>query len=322
MPSPNLSEIITTTLRNRSKKLADNVTKNNALLNRLSERGNVKPVSGGRTILQELEYAENATFQWYSGYETLNINPSDVFTSAEFDWKQASVAVSASGLEVEVQNTGSEAVIDLLTSRIKNAERTMENNIAQGTYATGTGSGGKEMGGLQLLVADDPTGTVGGINATTWTFWRNIAFSSSTDGGAAASAANIQNYMTQVWVQLVRNMDKPDLIVADNNYYTFYWNSLQAIQRINSVARGEAGYTEIGYMGADVVPDGGLSGDAPANRMYFFNTKYFQLVTHEKRQWVPLDARYSTNQDAMVQYVVWAGNLVCSNRSLQGVILP
>lgn len=55
MPSPNLSEIVTTTLRNRSGKLADNVTRNNALLNRLKERGKAKPFSGGRTIVQELE---------------------------------------------------------------------------------------------------------------------------------------------------------------------------------------------------------------------------------------------------------------------------
>lgn len=57
MASPNLSEIVTTTLRNRTGKLADNVTHNTALLSRLNSRGKVKPVNGGRTIVQELEYA-------------------------------------------------------------------------------------------------------------------------------------------------------------------------------------------------------------------------------------------------------------------------
>ncbi|MCR4319563.1 MAG: hypothetical protein NUV74_04395 [Candidatus Brocadiaceae bacterium] len=61
MASPNLSEIITTTLRNRSGELADNVSKGNALLNRLREKGSWKPASG-RTIVQELDYAENGTF--------------------------------------------------------------------------------------------------------------------------------------------------------------------------------------------------------------------------------------------------------------------
>lgn len=63
MASPNLSEIVTTTLRNRSGKLADNVTRNNALLMRLKERGKAKPFSGGRTIVQEISYAQNGTYK-------------------------------------------------------------------------------------------------------------------------------------------------------------------------------------------------------------------------------------------------------------------
>lgn len=61
MASPNISEIATTTIESRTKKLANNVTKNNAILNRLDKRGRVKPFSGGRVIYQELEYAENST---------------------------------------------------------------------------------------------------------------------------------------------------------------------------------------------------------------------------------------------------------------------
>lgn len=67
MASPNLSEIITTTLRNRSKDIADNVSKGNILLNVLNTKGNVKPADGGRVIVQSLDYQNNSTFQWYSG---------------------------------------------------------------------------------------------------------------------------------------------------------------------------------------------------------------------------------------------------------------
>lgn len=61
MTTPNLSELITTTLRDRSGELADNVSKDNALLARLKEKGGWKPAQG-RTIVQELDYAENGTF--------------------------------------------------------------------------------------------------------------------------------------------------------------------------------------------------------------------------------------------------------------------
>lgn len=321
MASPNLSEIVTTTLRNRSGKLADSVSENTALLFKLKKKGNVKPVDGGRTIVQELEYAENGTYKRYSGYELLNIAPSDVFTAAEFDWKQVAVAVSISGLE-ELQNSGKEKVIDLLESRIKNAERTMMNNMSTDVYSDGTADGGKQVGGLQLLVADSPTtGTVGGINRATWSFWRNYSFDATTDGGAAASASNIQSYMNRVWLNLVRNTERPDLLVADNNYYRFYWESLQAIQRITSDEMAKAGFESLKYQGADVVFDGGYNGSAPSNHMYFLNTDYIHFRPHKDRNMVPLNPdRFSVNQDAMVKLIAWAGNMTLSNAFMQGVL--
>lgn len=319
MASPGLSEIVTTTLRNRSGTLADNVTENNALLRELKKQGNVKPARGGRTIVQELEYAENGTFQRYSGYETLNIAPSDVFTAAEFDWKQYAVAVSISGLE-EVQNSGEEAIIDLLESRINNAEKTMLNNLASDVYSDGTASGGKQIGGLQLLIADSPaTGTVGGIDRASWTFWRNQVFDATSDG-SATSATTIQSNMNKAWLETKRGNDVPNLIVADDVYFQFYWNSLQAIQRIQQVSSGQAGYQELMFMGAPVIADGAQGGNCPASHMYFLNTKYIYLRPYPGRDMKPLgDDRFSINQDAMVKLIGWTGNMTMANAKLQSV---
>jgi hypothetical protein len=321
MVSPNLSEIVTTTLRNRTGKLADNMLDNNALLSRLKKRGKVKPVNGGRVIVQELEYADNSTYKRYSGYETLNIAPSDVFTAAEFDLKQAACAVSISGLE-ELQNSGEEAIIDLLASRIRNAEKTMMNGVAADIYSDGTADGGKQIGGLQLLVSKTPTsGTVGGINRATWSFWQNKA----TVSGTAASATNIQDRMNAMALSLVRGTDRPDLIVADGNYYGFYLTSLQAIQRITNPDLAALGFTSLQYFGhggaADVVLDGGVGGNCPTNTMYFLNTDYIHFRPHAKRNFAPIgDERYAVNQDAMVKLIGFAGNMTLSNASLQGVL--
>lgn len=322
-PSTTLTEIVTTTLRNRTGKLADNVSKNSALLKRLKQKGKIKTVSGGRTIVQELEYAENGTFKRYSGYEALNISPSDVFTGAEFNYAQAAVAISMSGLEM-LQNNGEEAIIDLLESRIENAERTLTNNIALDCYSDGTADGGRQIGGLALLVSTTPsTGTVGGIDAssTVGSFWRNIAFSATTNGGAALSSANIQSYMNRIWVQTVRGADRPDLLVADNNAWRYYLESLQAIQRIASEETASIGFNALKYMDADVVLDGGYGGGAPANTMYFLNTNYIFFRPHKDRFFTPLgDDRYAVNQDAMVKLIGFAGNMTVSNRRLQGVL--
>lgn len=323
-PSSTMNEIVTTTLRSRTGKLADNVSKNNELLHRLERKGKRKMVNGGRTIVQEMEYAENGTYKRYSGYEALNISPSDVFTSAEFNYAQAAVAVSISGLEM-IQNSGEAAIIDLLSSRISNAEKTIMNNIALDCYSDGTADGGRQIGGLQLLVSTTPTtGTVGGIDRSTTvgSFYRNKVFSAVTNGGAAATSANITSYMNRLWLQLKRATDKPDLIVADNNYYRLYWESLQAIQRIGK-ADGTSKTLEpsLQYETADVVFDGGIGGGCPVNTMYFLNTDYLYFRPAAGRNFEALGGeRESVNQDAMVKLIVWAGNMTLSNGSLQGVL--
>ena len=319
MASPNLSEIITTTLRNRSGKLADNVSKGNAALFKLKEKGSWKAATG-RTIVQEVDYAEG-NFQWYSGYEEINISPADVISAFEFNWKQAASSVSASGLEIDVQNTGREQVIDLLDARIKNAERTMRNQITVGIHSNGTGSSGKQLGGLKLLVSTTPTtGTVGGVDRSVSTnaFARNQAYSASVDFGTPATAANIQTMMNTLYLRCTRGPDKPDLGLAGVNYYSLFWGSLQAIQRINDPKRGVAGFRSIAFGDMDVVYED--STEMTSNSLYMLNTDYLFLRYAPKRNFTPLDKVQSINQDAIVQLITFAGNLTGSNFSLQGVL--
>lgn len=318
MASPNLSELITTTLRNRSGKLADNVSKGNAILFKLKEKGAWKSASG-RTIVQELDYAEG-NFQWYSGYEVINITPPDVITAAEFNWKQAAGSVSISGLEKDVQNVGKEQVINLLEARIKNAERTMKNNVTVGMYATGTGNGGKEIGGLQHLVADTPTsGTVGGIDRATYTFWRNQYFDATTDGGAPVTAANIQGYMNTMFLRCSRGDDKTDLILAEVNYYKAFWESMQAIQRVTESKMAAAGFTNLAFANNVPVVYEDSTG-IPTNHMYFLNTEYLQFKYAKGRLFEPSDEVRPVNQDAETHLILFAGNLVASNCARQGVL--
>lgn len=319
-PNSNFDDIITTTLRARSKKLADNVSNNTALLYRLKENGNSRTFAGGRTIVEEIAFSGPGNFQWYSGYETLGIDQGDMLTAAEFGIKQAAVACSMSGLD-DLMNAGPEQTIDLYAGRIEQAEREMINNISTGVYSDGTGSGGKQIGGLASLVADAGAGTVGGIASGTYTWWKNTYYDFS-DNSITPGAATIQSAMNTLYLGASRNRDHVDLIVADDLYYRYYWESMQAIQRVSNPKLAEAGFENLKFMGADVVFDGGLNGSATASHMWFLNTDYLFFRPHAKRNMVPLNPeRHALNQDAMVKFIAFAGNMTCSNRALQGVIV-
>lgn len=312
MAFPNVSDIIATTIEQRSRRVADNVTKNNAILMRLEQRGKRRPFSGGRLIYEELSFAENTNAGWYSGYDILPVGVSDVISAAQFDIKQAACPVTISGLEM-LQNAGREQMIDLLEARLNVAESTMANLISGGLYSDGTGAGGKEITGLDAAVSDTPAvGTYGGIDRVTWTFWRNKY--------AAGTTATLLADMNALWAQLVRGTDRPDLIMVDGVFWGAYVAALQANQRFTQANTGEFGFPTIKYMDADVVLDGGIGGFAPAGTAYFLNTKYLHYRPHSAREFVPLspNKRYAVNQDAEVQIMAWAGNLTTSGAQFQG----
>ncbi len=326
MPAnPNFDDIVTTTLRNRSGKLADNATRTMALLDRLRRKGKVKMADGGRTIVQELEVALNPYGGWYAGLDVLNANMFEPFSAAEYDWKQAYVPAVWSGLD-KLKNQGELATINLVTSRIKNSEKSLQDLVAQGAYSDGTGFGGKIMGGLQQYVVATPTsGTVGGIDRLTNTFWRNQTASMAMSTPVNLVTSNPTNFLTTLnalSIACTRGTDRPDLYVADSVGYQRYLESLQTIQRIMNTDMAGFGFTALKYYGvggdADFVLDNGY---CPTKTVYALNTDYIYLRPHPERNFEQFGGdRVPVQQDATVRYVGFTGNLTVSNMFLQGQI--
>jgi hypothetical protein len=236
MASPNaiFTEIVSTTFRNHAKEIADNFSNHNALYRKIAQSGKTRSESGGFSIVQPLEYAANGTYQRYSGFDTLNVAQSDVLTAAEFNWRQIAINVVSSGYELRV-NAGPQRIANLAKARIKNAIHTFANNFSADMY--GDGSLTNQIDGLQKMVADTPTNTVGGISASTWAFWQNKLQSAAAplQGGSAITPSGttgiMESLMLPLLIELTRNNDKPNLIVASNDYFQFYEASLVSNKR-------------------------------------------------------------------------------------------
>jgi hypothetical protein len=313
----NYTDILATTIESRSRKVADNVTNNNAILSKLSMKGKIKTFSGGHKIIQELSFAENSNSGWYSGYDVLPTAASDVISAAEFSIKQAAVPVVISGLE-QLQNAGRERMIELMESRLSVAESTLANLLCDALYSDGTGSSGKEITGLDAAVPVTNTNTYGNIDRGTWTFWKNQVSDQTAANGL--DATKIQGYWNDLWAACTRGSDRPDLIMCDNTVWSTYIESLQSLQRFTSPEVGNLGFPSLKYMDADVIYDGGIGGSCPAGTAFFLNCDYIHYRPHSARNMVPLspNRRYATNQDAEVQILGWAGNLTCSGAQFQG----
>jgi hypothetical protein len=316
MSNPNWGEMATATLEHRRKKIADTVSKNNILYYEMRRRGRQKTIGGGRTIITPIMIGvENSNFQWYVGREALNVAGQEVLTSAEFPWKQYACGVSMSGLEM-LQNDGKEQVIAMMGARIQHAEKTIENQLHNSAYGDGTDFSGKEMGGLALLVSETAGATVGGINSTTSTWWDN----KRSVLGALPTTANIYASMLALYLSQSRGTDKPGLIMSDNTYYAIYMASLQAQQRFMDKNLAGAGFTNVMFLTAPVVYDGGMGGFAPAG-MQFLNLETFEIIMHSKRNNVVLSGpRRPLTEDSETIVIAGMGNWLCNNRMLNGVL--
>lgn len=212
-------------------------------------------------------------------------------------------------------------MMDLFEKRIENAVKTMSNKMAEAVYGDGTSAGGKAIGGLKLLIADAPeTGVVGGIDRSTVgnEFWRN----KSTTVANPLTADTIRPAMDKMYMSLNRGTDKPDLIVTGNDLYSLFEQSLTAQQRFTDSKLAEAGFETLRFKGADVVCDAGQGGCCPEDKMYFLNTNYLYLRSHQDRNMKVIGGeRMSVNQDAIYKIIGWAGNMTMSNAALQGVLI-
>lgn len=318
MPSPNstFTELVSSTFRKVRTDIKDNLSNRNALLKHVYKRGNYRKEDGGLTIATPLDYAENSTYQRYSDWDLLNISASDVISSAEYQWRQIAINIVASGREKRI-NSGDSRIFSLAKAKMKNAIRTFNNNFSTDLYSDGTAT--NQINGLQALVNVLGTGTVGGINSTTFPFWKNKIFDLSTEG-VTMSATTIENSaMLPLWLTLDRGPDdQPDLIIMDNNHYKFYEASQTSLKRYTNAESANGGLVSLKYKNADVYFDG--NSGIPTNTTYMLNTNYIDLVVHKDADLEIMPEMRPINQDGDVIPILWMGNLTISNRAQQGVI--
>lgn len=323
-----VSDVIATTIESRTKNAVDNLSNNNALLRRLKERGNIRTISGGSIIDQEIFYNDPATSNAnsFAGYDILNTTPDSPISAAQFTMKHYAAAVTISGPEM-LANSGKEQFIDLLATRVEVAEARLMNKIDVDLHGDGTGNSGKAIVGLQAMISTTPTsGTYGGIDRALWTFWQNVSTTSTIVNGGAATAATIQNLMNSTSLRVVRGNDKVDLVYAGLTAYQLYESSMQVIQRVTDTDMAGAGFTSLKYYGgggsADVILGGGIGGNQTATRMDFINSKHVFFRPHRERNFVPIGGdRQSVNQDAVIKFIGWSGALTCDGAQFNAVAL-
>jgi hypothetical protein len=315
IPNSEYSQAFSSAIANYRESAADDVTDNNALLSILKEKGNADPADGGVELTEQVLYAEVASSGWYSGSELLDVQATDVLTSANFAWKQFYSNIVQDGLE-DIQNAGASRILNLIEAKIKAGMATCHNAIGTALFNSNTENSGKAIGGLQHLVSDVPaTPTVGGIAAGSNAFWRNYLMDPSASS-LTPSATTILQILNLGFLNTDRGNDQVDLVLLGTTLFNYFESALQANQRFMSEEKAVAGFKAYGYKSARVVHD-------PHSRVdvgYGLNTDYFFFRPFKGRNFKIMERKDSVNQDAYLFPILFAGNLTVSSRARHFVI--
>lgn len=309
MADVNMGLLLSTTLKKYRTSLVDNIHKSSAIFYLLKQKGGVKEEDGGERIVQPIMYAKNDTAKSYSGYEQLDVTPQEGIDAAEFNWKQYSVSITISG-EEERKNSGrKEKIIDILDARTKQARMSMTESLTTGIFSNGTTNGSKDLTGLEAMVA--ASGIYGGINSTTYSWWRAYVDSD-------AEALALADMRTAFNTASIGGKDTPDLIVTTQTLFEKYESLLTNFNNYVSFATsaegtkklGDAGFQVLEFKGVPIVWDE----LCPATNMYFLNTNHMKLVVHKDANFEVTDFVKPENQDARIAQILFMGNLTCDRR--------
>lgn len=312
MPAGNVDfdTLLATTLDKHLPKLEDNAFTATPLMDWLTRSGNVKTYGGGAEIVVPLEYAQNATAASYSGFDTLDVTPQEEATAAVYPWRQFSVSIVVNGLESEIQNAGDEQKIDLVKTKVNNAEKSVIEALAADAFSDGTGNSGKDFYGLDLLVNDETgTATVAGIDCTdplnTW--WR----SDVTDAGS--TERDDAEWTTAYYNASNGGIDMPNFAITTQALFEHYEAGLVDQLRFTSNEKADARFMSLEFKGIRIYFDANCT----SGSTFFLNSEYLYLFKHPSRWLAPTGWKEAIDKDARYMQLLSAGNLATSNRSRQ-----
>lgn len=283
-------------------KLYDNVFNSNPLLQRHRKKS-YELLDGGTSVMVPLNYAAPTATGWYAGADTLNVNDNDQITSAEYSWKQLYTNITILRSD-ELKNSGDSQIISLVKSKVKIAEKNMEDLLGTGIFSNATDA--KSIVGLRQILS--ASNTIGGISQSANTWWAAQVDSTTTTLTMAAMQTLFNLCTIGSWA--------PTVAVSTRSIFNSYYALLQPQQRFQDSKSAEGGFQSLMFNGIPVLPDS----HCPTGYLVMLNEDYLHLFAHKEE-----DMRFEpfakpVNQNLKLAKIYWMGAYGTSNARLQGAL--
>jgi hypothetical protein len=341
----NYDAVFTSTLMNYNETLVDNISKTNVLLYRLMKEGEdgYVPAGGGGLGARKqvnLMYGLGSA-EPYADYDTIDTAPTDGITAGFWDWRQLATTIQISRIE-ERKNAGKFAIFKLLKAKTKQATITIQEKFARAmmqgngvnsavagqieTNYTNPSTGRKFIDPLPLLVKKDPTTstTIGDINQSTETWWRNIAI---TDG--SSNFAGFLFNLDDLYTQLTEGPGgPPTLVITDRRTYLYYMAACRSQFRQLDYKKANFPFDAAAFHGHPLTWDvfmpnvstGLVAQVTTQGTLYMLSPQFIEIEYDPETNFMNTDFVTPPDQDAKSSKLLWYGAWGVSQRRKQGVL--
>lgn len=337
----NFDSLFTLSLSNYQKQLFDNISTSNAFLTKLMRSGSWIGIDGGTDVKFPLMYAlgEADTF---SGYDVLPVNPINGHTQSIWEWRECAIPITVSHRELR-QNA--QNIEPLVSAKMEQAEIGFKEFIAKLTLQGNAPLGGSvvdprvspsngSLGFVPLpsLVRVDPTtsASIGNINQSTETWWRN-----QTKSSTASSYEAFLKELQGIYNDCSKGPGgPPDMALCDQYTYQMIERMLvnRAGSRLPNSTDASFPFENIKWKRTmftwdEFVPDPVADtatvevDSATGGVCYFLNTKYIKFFYDTGTNFIQSDWASAPNQpNARTKHIMFMGNTAITNRRKHGIL--
>ncbi len=297
-----LDTVLNSVLTQSRKKLVMAYMKSNALVAWMFAASRVELETGGKDITNPLVVGRNPNVTSYSYYNSLPVAQTNEFDTVEYGWSRVAGTVIISDQEQD-ENTGDSMIFKLLKAKMEVLENSIQEKFSEYAYGSGPGL---DPFGLAAMIPDNPTtGTVGGIDRATNTYWRTSAY----DFSGTLNSTNIEEAFDDVLLDVTLKKERPDVIICGRDIYRTYRQAVRdkLIVNLSEIKKDmvDLGFKGIGHDNIPIVYDE----DCAVDKAYFINSTYLRLHILRGVNMKIKELAAPWTVDAIGRRVVWQGQL-------------
>lgn len=314
--------------------LYDNIFKDNHyLLSTL--KANAEDFKGPG-IEEALEYSKATNIGWLTRGGIVGLSPEEIATKATFTPKMLTGSITIY-LEDELENMTDEAIFNLLKTRTKNLQRSLEEFAASHIWTRGsTLADSNAWNTIDYLVNNSTSVDVGDIlsSGTVPTWWLSpiIDFTGANFTGDPTSETDLSDpdsdvYLEKCVQQIIgaakfQTGTKPNMVVMPQFLFDLLDHLIGQQKRSSSLTEKivDMGFDAMAYRGVAIVADDDMVAAQTGNtdgRIYAFNTDHLKMRFNSGAKFTMRDFVQAPNQNAKSALVNAYGNITISNRGSQ-----